>query len=323
MGKRINDYLSEILDNITKIKEEHNRVYDSNLLIAYRGESRNYGKTKLMPSLFRNSTYVSKEKYLFELFSDYELIPHESRYIDKAIETQHYVTISRMLDITFSAIVSIYFACIDDKDEDGFIYIFGFPKHYSPHSNYVEDFYKNILNDKGNIAYFKNFKVFSHSYSNDRIKAQSGGFIFFPGESFHPLNDIYYHKVMINKEDKDSLIEDIGILFQINEAKLFPEKEKITKIIKQKFIEGNYLDRKVTLENEIDACLDKIDYEINLLKQEDSLNIKRYLRKEKSDLIYYVKESTAVKDYKIENRKEIDYLTNKIEDAFEQFNALI
>lgn len=300
------------------MKERHNKYFNSDLLIAYRGEPKDYCETKLMPSLFRNFSFVKKEKYLFELICDYEMISHDRRNIDKAIDAQHYVAISRMLDITFSAIVSIYFAC-ELSNEDGYVYIFGFPEHYSPHSNYVEDFYSNVLNEKSNITYSKNFKVFSHSYSNERIKAQHGGFIFFPGEEFNPIDSVYYKYVKIDSSDKKDLLKEIYTLFHVDKAQLFPEKENIANIIKDKFNKNQYLDRQLSIESELDVCFNRIDYELSLMdkKQDEKEDKKvklRKIRKEKSDLIYYLRSQ------RYENEK---FLMGEIDKVFKAFESLI
>ena len=76
MGKEreLNDYLKEVKRKVSLLIERNKMQENEECLIAFRGEARDYGLTKLMPSLFRDSTYVTKEKYLFELLSDYDVI---------------------------------------------------------------------------------------------------------------------------------------------------------------------------------------------------------------------------------------------------------
>lgn len=322
MDHGVNYYLSGIIKEIGRLQQRHYKKYDSKPLIAFRGEPKDFDKTKLMPSIFRNLKYVSKEKYLFELFCDYELIGYEKRNIDKAIETQHYAAISRMLDITFNAAVALYFACSECTDCDGFVYIFCFPEYYSPHSKYIEDFYTDVLNAKKIKTYFKNFKVFSHSYSNDRIKAQSGGFIFFPGETYSPINDGYYKKVMIQKDDKERVLRDLEDVFHINKARLFPEKDKIAEIIKTKFIQNDYLDEELTVRSEIMSCFNRISYEINILLDiYDKTTILRYLRKEKEDLLIFLNNQFSKKN--INGEEEYNSLKSLIEDTFDFYSQMI
>lgn len=288
-------YLDEVNNKIELLLLRNGRKEQDGLLIAFRGESKDYGTTKLMPSLFRDSSFVSKEKYLFDLLSDYGVIGDEkNRNIDKAIETQHYVAISRMLDITFSILPALYFACLSErnKQKDGKIYVFLFPEHYSPHSKYIESFYTKMLYGM-NVAYSKNFKVISHSYSNNRIKAQNGGFIFFQGKEFSPINDIYYETININKGDKESILNELNLLFSINEATIYPEKENKAKLAEQKFKKGYYREKKLTVASEIHTYFERINYECIMFKKKkngvfDKKEYLRKLRKEKEDLLTYI-----------------------------------
>lgn len=303
------DYLQEVSIRIEELQKQSNT---SSCLLAFRGESKDYGDTKLMPSLFRKSSYIKKEKYLFELLCDYNMAESSSSNIEKAIETQHYVEISRMLDVTFNVLSAMFFSCYTNKNENGILYIFNFPEHYSPHSSYVEDFYANILENKNNITYAKNFKVFSHSYSNERIKAQKGGFIFFPGESFSSISSVYYKTIEIKKEDKEKVLNELETLFQINKANLFPEKENIAEVIKEKFDNKKYLDKEVTVEEEVKSCISRLEYEIsNPMYKNESLEWKkRLLRKEERDLIYYVKNLCDDSDKSRDNCNRLIALIN-------------
>lgn len=289
--KNIDEYIKEIKDAVTVLKECHQQYYDSEILVAYRGESRDYMKTRLMPSLFRESAYPHKEAHLFELFCDYNMVSNNASNIEKAIEAQHYASISRMLDISFNTLVALYFAC-NDNYHDGHVYVFAFPEHYSPHSNYIEEFYTNVLAGR-HIAYSKNFKVFSHSYTNDRIKAQKGGFIFFPGTEFLPINECYLKDVTIFQEDKERIRENLDILFQINEATIYPEKDKIAEVVKKRFMKNRYSSRSVSVLDEVDTYFSRINYELKLSSDYKSPQKNKYflrlLRKEERDIVNYVK----------------------------------
>ncbi|MEG1060361.1 MAG: FRG domain-containing protein [Oscillospiraceae bacterium] len=287
----IADYVEKIRNEIAILQAQHDKYFDTKLLFAYRGESRDYGATQLMPSLFRDSKQVHKEHHLFELLCDYNIVSSEASNVEKAIEAQHYAAISRMLDISFNALVALYFAC-SDIERSGYLFVFAFPEHYSPHSKYVEDFYTNMLSKK-HIPYSRNFKVFSHSFSNDRIKAQKGGFIFFPGTDFIPINNCYYRKISIQEQDKAILLKDLEMLFLINEASIFPEKEKIAKVVKSKFELHDYSDKVVSIDDEINTYFGRINYELKLCNAYMATSHKketlRLLRKERADLRNYVR----------------------------------
>lgn len=292
-------YIETIRKTVTELSARHRLFLDTDPLIAFRGEPKDYAETRLTPSLFRKSSYVAKEAYLFELFCDYDIVSRAASNIEKAIETQHYASISRMLDISFDVLVALYFACAHPGEEDGFVFVFAFPEHYSPHSKYIEEFYTNVLDGK-HIAYSRNFKVFSHSRTNDRIMAQKGGFIFFPGKEFHPINTCYYDQVRISKDDKGALLKDLEVLFQVNEAALFPEKGKIAEVIRKRFEGNTYTLQEVSNENEIDSLLGRVDHELKLLRAkgetQDKKAVLRWLRKEQDDLTSYVLTRSEAKD---------------------------
>lgn len=120
-------YITQIKEKVAELSSRHRAFLKTEPLIAFRGESNDYGDTKLTPSLFRDSSYVAKESHLFELFCDYNIVDPKASNIEKAIETQHYASISRMLDISFDVLVALYFACTHPDEHDGYVYVFAFP----------------------------------------------------------------------------------------------------------------------------------------------------------------------------------------------------
>lgn len=263
-------------------------------LIAYRGEPKDYGETKLMPSLFRESGYIEKERYLFDLLVDHGIVSSGASNVEKAIEAQHYAGVRRMLDISFDALVALFFARDNTGalgDEDGQLYVFAFPASYSPHSQYADSSYSDIFFGKS-FSYFRNFKVFSHSCTNDRITAQKGGFIFFPGREFCPINMCYYATIAISKQEKQDIRKALDKLFQVNEAALFPEKDKIAIAVKEKFQSGSYTQRGMSLADEIDVCIERIGHELKVLSlcspAPKRIEVLRRLRKEEDDLTSYI-----------------------------------
>ena len=295
-------YLDEIKKHINYF-EDLNKCLLGNtkkMVFAYRGEPEDYGETKLTPSIFRNTTYVQNERYLFELLQDYNVIKSK-RNIEKMIDAQHYVSISRALDITFNALVALYFACIKSLDRDGVIYIFCFPEYVSPHSNYIEEIYEKILEGDENQIIDKNFKVISHARNNERITAQSGGFIFFPGKKKYKLSEVYYKSLFIDANSKEKVIIELDRFFGINEAALFPEKDKIADYVKEIFVgEYEYKNRKITVEDQIEEYLKRLDYELELEKTiaGNDYDVSKYLmrrvRKEQDDLKNYIKRNCKI-----------------------------
>ncbi len=289
-------YINQIEEKIDILKSLHSNEHT---LLAYRGESKIYD-TSLCPSLFRFPEHIHKEIHFFELFHDYNLVHPNASNIEKAIEVQHYAAFTRMLDITFDACIALYFSCRNNIELDGQLFLFAFPEHYSPHSSYLDNFYNLLLEGK-HPAYSRNFKVFSHCYTNDRIKAQKGGFIFFPGKEFHAISAHYYEKVLIKSEHKEILLNMLDALFNINKSNIYPEKGVIAEIVKEKFYKIQAIDANVTVEYEIVSCLNRLDYELSIERKRKSITQKdtyntilfRYLRKEKSDLFDYIQKNTS------------------------------
>lgn len=324
----LSQYLQKIEDKINDLITRHQKYSDAKYLIAFRGEKTDYKNTKLMPSLFRDKAYIEKEKYLFELLDDYGFLNKGiDRNIEKAIEAQHYIAISRMLDITFSILPALYFACqpqsMGQNENGGVIYIFCFPEHYSPHSQYIEQFYSGVLNETENITYSSNFKVISHSFSNERIKAQVGGFIFFPGKEFRDIPEVYYEKLVIQEDDKEQILKDLDLVFNINKATLFPEKDNIIPIIEKRFKEESYIKREITIEGEISSYFDRLDYELKLKsasgEKRNQDKLLRYLRKEKSDLLFYVDTAYRINENVrvVNTSKAKEEMIKHIDDTFQ------
>lgn len=310
------EYIGEIRTKLESLRQETATACRNEVLFAFRGESRDYGKTKLMPSIFRDSSLVKKESHLLDLLCDYGISNPNDTDIEKAMESQHYLAISRMLDISFNLLVALYFACRSNKDYDGYVYIFAFPEYYSPHSKYIEDFYKNILKlGEGEEPryYYKNFKVVSHAFSNERMIAQNGGFIFFPGEYFSAINSCYYKIVTIKKEDKQKVLDSMKLLFAIDEYKIFPEKEKIAEAVKNKFYRTEGFNGNMSIEDDICSYLNHLFYEVEIMyKRGDSfVSLLRFLRKEKDDLISYIKSSKKINKEK--RHKLIEYIERNFE----------
>ena len=304
-------YLAKIGECIDRLEKSYYEHYDKKILIAFRGESRNFENTKLMPSMFRESEYIYKENYLFDLFCDLGLIKDNDKSIDKATDTQHYAALSRMLDITFDCLVALYFTCKYDENslnKDGYLYVFGFPEYHSPHSGFIEQLYENVLNVNENIMFQKNFLVFSESYANERIKAQKGGFIFFPSQVFTPLDEVYYKYVKINASDKERIVDDLDKIFKINEAILFPEKDKIAIYARKKFIENEYQIKQFSVQDEMENRIQQVKYEMTMSTHLSSINKLRRIRKDKDELIQYIMKQYNLTDVdRMKLLKELDY----------------
>ena len=287
------------LKKIYKVVEDFIKSNNKNGIkgkISFRGESLPYGKTSLMPSIFRYPEFLNREQTLLALLTDYGVVDKTQSYITKAIDCQHYIARSRFLDITYSVLPALYFACenFDDKslegksldEKKGFVFIFNFPEFYSPNSPYIEDGYKTLLINK-NSLYHKNFKVLTHIEGNKRIKAQSGGVIFFPGTEFSPIDNLYYKFVEIPFNHKKEIIKELDLFFNINAHTIYPDKD-IDKYVKDKLIEFGE-DEKTYYKEEVSCFVSRMQYEAKMKESMGigNIEIARYLRREIDDFKLY------------------------------------
>lgn len=301
----VTDYINKAMERVDDLKKEIAATGIENDLVCFRGECEDYGETKLMPTLFREKSRVLKDNELIELLCDYDIpnSDHDNS-LSKVIMGQHYIEISRLLDVTFNILTALYFAC-DKIEEDGFIYCFVFPESFSPNSYYLQQHYNKIVEGKFK-PYSRDFKVITHSHNNERIKLQSGGFILFSGNTFTKIPKEYYGEpVKIDKVDKSEVRKELHVLFNVNESSLFPEKDKRKDIIKAKLGKsaGNVFAESKHLRSELNYYLRRVESEVIIKKnkkEEDSIAIRRFMRKEKSDIINFIKENFPIeKEYEM------------------------
>ncbi|WP_188353521.1 FRG domain-containing protein [Leuconostoc pseudomesenteroides] len=298
-----NDLLMNILGEVNEcISDFQNKIKHINPkvhpLFAFRGEPCIY-PTALLPSLFREEKDIKKETYLLDLLSDFGIIENkQDSDLERAISSQHYVALSRLLDISFSALVGIYFACSSDNTEsncsDGVLYVFSFPEYYSPSSQYVQEYYSNLLSEKKYMSIPDNFKVISHANMNPRIIAQKGGFIFFSGDSYHEIDSCYYKKITIRGNQKLKILKTLDTVFNINSSTIYPEKENQRQAIQDKLGDFNSSafnkpDASSLFEKELSQLIDRFIYEKsynNLCTDKKWMH--RQLRELKNEVSFYV-----------------------------------
>lgn len=329
IGTETEDNLFTILNKVeetTRHLRDSLNISEENSIIAFRGEPQDYGDTKLLPSLYRKELSVKQERKLFELLNDYNVIgKEENSNLQKAIAAQHYLATSRLLDITFNVLVAIYFATSYSKDnkdnQDGYLYIFCLPQHFSPSSKYIEQYYDNMLSEnKRKLLLKKNFKVVTHGYLNERIILQRGGFIFFPASKITRIPECFYEKVKINNRDKEYIRKQLKEFFSIYESSIFPEKDKTSEIIfeglDKNFKDFNSIDsinfeRKIYFEN----LKYEVDYYSNK-KIKSTTEILRIIRKNEKDFF------TSLNELEKHVSEEKEMIKEVREKAIHDFNNL-
>ena len=299
MTHAIFEVLQKVSKKIEKLNSKFSR-YQSNQVTAFRGESREWGNTSLTPSIFRMPINFNQENELFDLLEDFDIAKgRDLSNLDKAAEAQHYMAFSRLLDITFNVLPAIYFACENDFEHNARLYIFSFPEHYSPHSGYLREYFDLVL-DETKPTFYKNFKVITHSFSNERIKSQSGGFILFPSREYYAIPDLYYEVITINKGEKKIILNELEKFFNISNATIYPEKDKRRDYITKRIKKNGTLCKENSVEAEVDSFLQMASLEAQITISECITLDKRVVasiignklrefRKCEADLICFIK----------------------------------
>ena len=99
--------MEKIEKKVEKIGRRQGKERGENI-VAFRGEAKDYGGTALTPTWFRDG-YHSEHK-LLELMEDYNITNENNvTTLKKLVDAQHYLEISRLLDITFNSLIALYF----------------------------------------------------------------------------------------------------------------------------------------------------------------------------------------------------------------------
>lgn len=323
-------YLNEISEKVDLLKKIFS-FGQKEKNIVFRGESCDYGNTSLVPSLLRGSN-AHKERYLVDLLDDYN-VSNSSNYFKRMIESQHYASQSRLLDVTHNILVALYFACVEDEDKDGYVKIILSPYIVSPSSSYIEEYYKLILEHESTSFFLENeVLLVETNFQNKRIIAQSGGFILFASREKAKIPPVLVQSVLIKADDKKEILNALNIFFSINYYALFPEKESISKSIGEKLEQNRTNHSKTEIDPNSILCshLDFVNmvangiYNQSLLQSgkgtdlekraESEMKRKRYIRSEIRQIEH------VLKNYK-ENKKNEEVLhkqMNKLLNDYER-----
>lgn len=209
------------------------------------------GEFNLLPSALRKDPSGNRKysKQAIQYFLDEFQInapsyiknghPFENEY-EWMIYAQHYGIPTRMLDFTFSHVISLMFAvenAFDIEEEvDSEVWFLNPEKLNTLHASRAEIL--NIANgERFNLDRFSGPVAVKSRKTNERIKSQNGLFVYFQDDSA-PLNELVTNdilkKVIIKGEYKKQILASLfsmGISF----TTLYPELQSVSKdiILKQ------------------------------------------------------------------------------------------
>lgn len=254
------DELRFVLEKLSNNKEE----------LLFRGQANS--NWVLDSSITRKKKLLKSENYLFQKILS--LRPNEfhndvSDY-EKLITMQHYGLPTRLLDVTRNPLISVFFASnnLDEKDQDGLVYIFENKDMIEPDDPKVyclmkiiktqeinicdtcDDNVENCHYHKGNklinLAEKKSKKHFLKDNwlirgvaKNQRITNQSGDFIFVGlGENSRKneqLKSLPSRYLVIDHKVKKNLLEYLEVM-NIHGGTVYPDLSNMSNYLKNKEI---------------------------------------------------------------------------------------
>ncbi len=122
--------IGKVVNNIVDFQQIIDEIKQSNLqsgdIFLFRGEAKDYGRTKLTPQLFRKSEWIENEHIMLNRYISKfpDVFPTGTSAFDVIIYADHYSLPTRVLDVSYSPLVALYMACCNHDKDDGFVYLF-------------------------------------------------------------------------------------------------------------------------------------------------------------------------------------------------------
>lgn len=119
-------------------------------VLLFRGHSD--VKHILLPSIARKEDESEQSLLLFEqemiskaIGKDPSIFYEDKYTINLLVKLQHFGIPTRLLDVTYNALVALYFSCINDFDKDGEVFVFKVTSNDADYVRFFNDKYVDII----------------------------------------------------------------------------------------------------------------------------------------------------------------------------------
>lgn len=215
-------------------------LLDESSHFIFRGHASD--KWELKPSIWRNNgNNISIEYSMLNEFKRLHYpytLPRPLKKIDLLFLAQHYRMPTRLLDWTTNPLIALFFACNEEKNNDGIIFV----KNISCESSNKDVNHKTFQlecndDDIDPFTFFENEK-------NSNILVPDNTDIRFYNQQcvFEVFRNYEYESkvlktIIIPKKHKSDIIKFLSVI-NINELFVYPDLEHLTKHIKNKYLQN-------------------------------------------------------------------------------------
>lgn len=253
----LTEYLSYLKDYLSD-----NKMY------GFRGQPENYNN--YVPNLFRDDSYKKNEHYeknILDKLRSFDTKEYNNDYLITAIEAQHGGLKTRLLDISYSALIALHFAVTPNfqnkinsyDDKDGEVYIFEIDKIVQPTNADLINYYEQLISGEFEQLESRNLEhLFIDTFNkNKRIAAQQGAFIMFCGKKYQELPIHMVQHILIDAKNKKNIRNELKKFFGISNGFVYPELQNNANSFSEDYT-NNFYETNIFRED----TLDKFKYSV-------------------------------------------------------------